>query len=103
MDWTFTNVVIQTACGLIGANIAAAASHEYRFGFWGHSIVGLVSGVCSGLFLQKVASTVVAGDGTLNAPLHFEILAAQVMTGAVAGGIAMMAVGWIISERNKAD
>jgi len=103
MEWSFANVVIQTICGLIGSNVAAAAAHEHRFGFWGHTITGVVSGALSGIFLQKYASTVVAADGTLNDPLHFEILAAQVLTGAVIGGIAMMAVGLIINERAKSD
>ena len=103
MEWSFTNVVIQTLCGLVGANVAAAVTHEYRFGLWRHTVVGLVGGALGGIFLQKVASTVVAGDGTLNDPLHFEVLAAQVMTGAVIGAIAMMAIGLIISERKKAD
>jgi hypothetical protein len=103
MEWSFANVIIQTICGLIGSNIAAAAAHEHRFGFWGHTITGLITGALSGIVLQKYASSVVAGDGTLNDPLHFEIWAAQVLTGAVVGAIAMMAVGLIINERNKAD
>lgn len=103
MEWSFANVIIQTVCGLIGSNVAAAAAHEHRFGFWGHTLVGIVSGALSGIFLQKYASTVVAADGTLNDPLHFEILAAQVLTGAVVGAIAMMAVGLIINERAKGN
>jgi hypothetical protein len=59
MEWTFANVIIQTVAGLIGANIAAAAAHEHRFGFWRHSLVGLASGALGGLFLQKYASTMV--------------------------------------------
>lgn len=103
MDWSFANLLIQTLCGLIGSNVAAAAAHEHRFGFWGHTVTGLASGALSGIFLQKYASTVVAADGTLNDPLHFEILAAQVLTGAVVGAIAMMAVGLIINERTKGE
>ena len=103
MEWSFANVLIQTVTGLIGSHVAAAAAHEHRFGFRGHTLVGLVSGALSGIFLQKYASTVVAADGTANDPLHFEILAAQVLTGAVIGAIAMMAIGLIINERAKSD
>jgi hypothetical protein len=103
MEWTFANVIIQTIAGLIGSNIAAAVAHEHRFGFWRHTLVGLASGALGGIFLQKYASTVVTANGTLNDPLHFEILAAQVLTGAVIGGIAMMAIGLIIKERSRTD
>ena len=103
MEWTFANVIIQTAAGLIGAHIAAAAAHEHRFGFWGHSLVGIISGAIGGLALQKYASTVVTANGSLNEPTHVQIIASQVLTGAVLGAIAMMTVGFIINERSKSD
>ncbi len=103
MEWTFANLIIQTVAGLIGANIAAAAAHEHRFGFWGHSLVGLVTGALAGIFLQKYASTVVTANGSLNDPSGVQIIAAQVLTGAVAGAIAMMATGFIIKERSRED
>ena len=103
MEWTFANVIIQTVAGLIGAQIAAAAAHEHRFGFWGHSLVGLASGAIGGLALQKYASTVVTANGSLNEPTQVQIIASQVLTGAVLGAIAMMVIGLIIKERSKAD
>jgi hypothetical protein len=103
MEWTFVNLIIQTVSGLIGANIAAAAAHEHRFGFWGHSLVGLISGALAGILLQKYASTVVTANGSLNDPTGVQIVAAQVLTGAVTGAIAMMATGFIIKERQKGD
>lgn len=103
MEWTFANVIIQTVAGLIGSNIAAAAAHEHRFGFWGHSLVGLVIGAIAGIFLQKYASSVVTANGELNDPTHVQIFAAQVLTGAVSGAIAMMATGLIIKERSRSE
>ena len=101
MEWTFANLVIQTLSGLAGSNIAAAAAHDHRFGFWGHSLVGLVTGALGGVFLQKYASTVVTANGSLNDPTGVQIIAAQVLTGAVSGAIAMIATGFIIKERSK--
>ncbi len=100
MEWTFANVIIQTVAGLIGSHIAAAAAHEHRFGLWGHTLVGLVSGALGGLVLQKYASTVVTANGSLNEPTHVQIFASQALTGAVLGAIAMMVIGLIIKERS---
>jgi hypothetical protein len=101
MSWTLANLVIQIVAGLVGAHLAAVAGHEHRFGFWGHSLVGLASGGLSGLFLQTYAVTVVTGNGSLNVPRSAEVFAIEALTGAVVGGIAMFAVGFIISERSK--
>ena len=101
MSWTLSNLVIQIVASFVGAHFAAVAAHEHRFGFWGHSLVGLVSGGLSGLFLQTYAVTVVTGNGSLNVPRNAEVFAIESLTGAVAGGIAMLAVGFIISERSK--
>ena len=103
MEWTFVNLIIQTVAGLIGAHIAAAAAHEHRFGFWGHSLVGLASGGLGGVALQKYAATVVTGSGSLNEPSHVQIFASEALTGAVIGAIAMMTIGLIIHERSKGD
>jgi hypothetical protein len=103
MAWTFANLVIQIGAGLAGANIAAAAAHAHRFGFWGHSLVELFGGGLSGLFLQTCAVTVVTGGGSVNVPTNAEIFTIELLTGAVAGGIAMLAVGLFISERAKGN
>jgi hypothetical protein len=103
MEWTFANLIIQTLSGLIGSNIAAAAAQEHRFGFWGHSLAGIVTGALAGVFLQKYASTVVTANGSLNDPAGVQIFAAQVLTGAASGAIAMMATGFIIKERSKRE
>jgi hypothetical protein len=103
MTWTLANLVTQIVAGLIGAHIAAAAAHEHRFGFWGHSLVGLAGGGLSGLVLQTYAVTVVTGSGSLNAPTNAEIFTIESLTGAVTGGIAMLAVGLILSERAKGN
>jgi uncharacterized membrane protein YeaQ/YmgE (transglycosylase-associated protein family) len=101
MEWTFANLIIQTVAGLVGSNIASAVAHEHRFGFWGHSLVGIVTGGLGGLFLQKYASTVVTANGSLNEPTQVQIFASQALTGAVIGAIAMMATGFILKERAK--
>jgi|HubBroStandDraft_6_1064221.scaffolds.fasta_scaffold1295180_2 hypothetical protein len=101
MGWTLANLIIQILAGLLGANLAAAAAHEQRFGLLGHGLVGLLAGALSGAFLQTYAATVVTGSGSFNEPTHAEIFAIQLLTGAVVGGIAMLAVGFILSERSK--
>jgi zinc transporter ZupT len=103
MEWTFANLIIQTVAGLIGSNIAAAAAHEHRFGFWRHSLVGLASGALGGLALQKYASTMVTASGSLNEPTHVQVIASQALTGAVIGAISMMTIGLIIKERSKGN
>ncbi len=103
MEWTFANLIIQTLSGLIESNMAAVAAHEQHFGFRGHSLVGIVTGALGGIFLQRYASTVVTANGRLNDPTGVQIIAAQVLTGAVSGAIAMMATGFIIKERSKSD
>jgi uncharacterized membrane protein YeaQ/YmgE (transglycosylase-associated protein family) len=99
MAWTWANLIIEIIAGFLGANIAAAAAPEYRFGFLRHSMVGLLIGALSGVFLQTYAATVVTGSGTVNEPTHAEIVVIQ-LTGAVVGAIAMLAVGLILSERS---
>jgi hypothetical protein len=101
MEWTFTSLVIQTVAGLIGANLAATAAHEHRFGFWRHTLVGLASGALAGLTLQQYASTVVTASGSLNQPTQVQIFASQALTGGVIGAIAMIVIGFIINERSK--
>ena len=59
MIWTSTNLVIQIVTGVLGAHFAASAAHEHGFGFFGHTIAGLIAGAFSGYFLQKLAVTVV--------------------------------------------
>jgi hypothetical protein len=101
MVWTSTNLIIQIIAGLVGAHIAAAAAHEHRFGFWGHSLVGLASGALSGFFLQTYSITMVTGSGSLNVPTNAEVFALESLTGAIVGGLAMLAVGFFISERSR--
>lgn len=103
MEWTFANVIIQAVAGLVGSNIAAAAAHEHRFGFWRHSLVGVVASALAGVFLQKYATTVVTANGSLNDLTHVQIVASQVLTGAVTGAIAMIATGFVIKERSRSD
>jgi hypothetical protein len=103
MAWTLANLIIQIVAGLVGANIAAAVAHEHRFGFWRHSLVGLLAGALSGTVLQTYAATVVTGSGSLNEPTYVQIFTSQALTGAVIGAIAMMTIGLIIKERSKGD
>ncbi|MGD0851398.1 hypothetical protein, partial [Bradyrhizobium sp.] len=67
------------------------------------SLVGLISGGLSGLFLQTYSVTVVTASGSLNVPTSADVFMTESLTGAVAGGIAMFAVGFIISERSKGN
>jgi hypothetical protein len=95
MTWTFTNLVIQIVAGILGGHAAAAAAKEHGFGAIGHTIVGALGGGVSGYFLQTFAGRVVTASGTLNEPTAAEQVVLQVLTGAAAGGIVMLVVGFI--------
>lgn len=96
MDWT-ANFIVQILAGFAGAHFAATALHEHRFGWVGHSLVGLITGALSGYFLQTIVLTVVTGSGSLNEPRVAEVAVIEALTGAVVGGIAMVAVGFLIN------
>jgi hypothetical protein len=98
MDWT-TNLAVQAVAGLVGAHFAATALHEHRFGWIGHSLVGLIAGALSGFFLQTIVLRVVTGSGSLNELRTVEAVIIEALTGAVVGAIAMAAAGFVIKER----
>lgn len=100
-DWTITNLIIQAIAGILGAHGAAAVAHEHRFGFIGHTLVGLVAGAVSGFFLQRIAMTTVYGTGDAMPVSIAEIGILQALTGAVAGGIAMFVVGFLRYEMSR--
>jgi uncharacterized membrane protein YeaQ/YmgE (transglycosylase-associated protein family) len=97
VDWT-TNLIVQIVAGFVGAHLAAAALHEQRFGWLGHSLVGAIAGAISGYFLQSAVLTVVTGSGSLNELRTGEAAIIEVLAGASAGAIATAAVGFLISE-----
>lgn len=99
---TLWGLGIQTIAGLFGAHAAASVSREHRFGFIGHSVAGLVGGALSGAFLQEAAITIVTGSGSLNPSTAAEIVVIHVLTGAVAGGIIALAVGFLAEAFSKA-
>ena len=96
MTWTITNLIIQIVAAFVGAHAAAVVVHDHAFGFWGHSLVGLIAGSLSGAFLQKSANTVVMASGELNELTAVQEFTLQALAGAMAGGILMMAVGIIL-------
>jgi hypothetical protein len=95
MTWTFTNLVIQIIAGILGGNAAAAASKEHSFGALGHTIVGAVGGGLSGAFFQTLVGTMVTAGGNLNEPTAVEQAVLQGLTGAAAGGILTLVLGFI--------
>ena len=99
MDWT-TNLAVQVVAGLVGAHFAATALHEHRFGWIGHSLVGMIAGSLGGYFLQTIVLRVVTGSGSLNELRTVEAVIIEALTGAVVGAIAMAAVGLVIRERS---
>jgi uncharacterized membrane protein YeaQ/YmgE (transglycosylase-associated protein family) len=98
MAWTTTNLIVQIIAGFVGAHLTSTAMHEIRFGWIGHSLVGLIAGALSGYFLQTIALTVVTASGSLNEPRVADIALIQALTGAVTGGIAMAAVGMLFQR-----
>jgi hypothetical protein len=99
MDWT-TNLIVQIVFGFAGAHFAATALHEHRFGWVGHSLVGIIAGALGGYFLQALVLTVVNGDGSFNQPRVAEIAVLEALTGAVMGAIAMAAVGFLVNAKS---
>ena len=97
MDWT-TGLIVQIVAGCCGAHLAAGALHEHRFGWLGHSLVGLVAGALSGYFLQTMALTLVTAGGTMTAPTAVEAAVIEGLTGAVVGAIAMAGIGFLVSS-----
>jgi ABC-type uncharacterized transport system permease subunit len=93
LAWTTANLAIQTVTGIVGAHIAAAAAHEHRFGFLGHTLVGVIAGAASGCFLQQLAVTMVTEAGTVNGFSAVDNAVIQGFTGIVVGGCAMLVVG----------
>jgi hypothetical protein len=100
MTWTLWGLAVQAVAGFFGAHAAASVAHEHRFGFIGHSITGLVGGALSGTFLQEAAITIVTGSGSQNPSTAAEVAVTHAITGAVAGGILTLAVGFLIAARS---
>jgi hypothetical protein len=102
MDWT-TGLIVQMVTGFAGAHMAAGALHDHRFGWLGHSLVGLIGGALSGYFLQATVLTVVNGGGGMNQPTVAEAAVIEGLTGAVVGAMAMAVIGFLINaSSNKA-
>ena len=99
MDWT-TGLIVQIVTGLAGAHVAAAALHEHRFGWLGHSLVGLIAGALSGYFLQTMALTIVTAGGSITPPTAVEAAVIEGLTGGVVGAIGMAAVGFLINANS---
>jgi hypothetical protein len=100
-EWTITNLLIQAITGVLGAHAAATVAHEHRFGFVGHSLVGLIAGVLGGFFLQKIVMTTVTATGDAMPMTALEAGVYQAVAGAVIGALAMMVVGFVRYEMTK--
>lgn len=100
MEWSLTSLWIQIVAGLVGAHVAAAAVREHAFGFWRHTIVGLIAGALGGYFLQTYAVTMVTASGSLNEPRPADVVALQSATGAILGGMSMLAIGFLVTSRS---
>jgi hypothetical protein len=100
-EWTGTNLLIQAITGVLGAHGAATVAHEHRFGFAGHSLVGLIAGVLSGFFLQKIVMTTVTATGDAMPMTALEAGVYQAFAGAAIGALAMMVIGFVRCEMTK--
>ena len=100
-EWTILNLVIQAIAGILGAHAAALAAHEHRFGFIGHSLVGLAAGVLSGFFLQRIVMTTVTASGDAMPITALDAGIYQAVAGLAVGGMAMLVVGLLRSELTK--
>jgi uncharacterized membrane protein YeaQ/YmgE (transglycosylase-associated protein family) len=98
MTWTVTNLVIQIIAGVLGGHALALAMQEHSVGALGRTIAGAVGGGISGCFLQTAAPVLVNGGGALNEARLFDQALIHSFTGAVAGGIVMLMVGFFKSS-----
>jgi hypothetical protein len=95
MEWTLTNLLIQLFAGVLGGHAAASASKDHSFGAAGHTATGALGGALSGFFLQTLVATMVTAAGSFTEPTLAEQIILQGLTGAVAGGAATLAVGFV--------
>jgi hypothetical protein len=94
--WTLTNLVVQIVAGILGGHAAATAAKDHSFGVLGHTLAGAVGGGLSGLLLQTLPDMVVSdASGTVNGPTAVDHYVLQGLTGAVAGAILMVVVGFL--------
>ena len=100
-EWTINNLVIQAITGVLGAHAAATVAHEHRFGFMGHSVVGLIAGALSGYFLQQIVMTTVTATGDAMPMTALDAGVYQAFAGAAIGAGAMMVIGFIRYEMTK--
>jgi hypothetical protein len=85
----------------LGAHASATVAHEHRFGFVGHSLVGLIAGALSGFFLQKIVMTTVTATGDAMSMTALEAGVYQAVAGAAIGALAMMVIGLVRFEMTK--
>lgn len=102
-EWTMTNLAIQAITGILGAHAAAGAAHEYRFGFVGHSLIGLIAGALSGFFFQRIIMTTVHGTGDAMPITALDAGIYQAVAGLAVGGIAMLVIGLLRYEMTKSS
>jgi hypothetical protein len=100
-EFSLTYFLIQVAGGFVGAHAAALIAHEHRFGFVGHSLVGLAMGAFSGFCLQTIVMTTVTGTGEAIPITMLQAEIFQAVSGLVSGAIAMLAIGYIRGEIAK--
>jgi hypothetical protein len=102
-EWSLTYFVIQVVAAFVGAHVAALVAHEHRFGFIGHSLVGVIAGAFSGFFLQRIVMTTITATGDAMPIAGLEAQIYQATSGLVSGGMAMLAVGFLRSEMTKSS
>lgn len=98
MAWSTTYLFIQIFAGVLGGVAVACvgATKDFRLGgLFTHSIVGAIGGGLSGYFLQTLAATMVNANGDANEPSFVNQLVIQSVAGAVAGGVAVLVVGFV--------
>jgi hypothetical protein len=98
MEWSVTNLLIQLVMGVLGGHAAAVVAKEHNFGWVGHTLTGAAGGGLSGLFLQTLSATVVTASGALFEPPAADRLMFQALTGAGAGAIVTLLVGFLKHE-----
>ncbi len=103
------NLIISLVSGLVGGNIAGAASKDNSLGTLGNSIAGLIGGGVGGYILQalelynKLGGPAVTGNAAAPAASGLDLgsILANVGTSGVSGAILMLIAGLIKNYMNK--
>jgi uncharacterized membrane protein YeaQ/YmgE (transglycosylase-associated protein family) len=95
------NLLISLVSGIVGGNIAGAATPSKSLGWLGNSLTGLFGGGIGGIILQLIGMFNQPGGEIDISHLNIEQILANVGTSGVGGAALMLIVGLIKGAMSK--